>query len=932
MNLSPAPCEEASLLPRRKEPASTWRPGLKIWLLRALAAVGFAALLYFFSWWFSDGRLASPGLALLLLFAVLYGGVQVAGNWALYLAASQPADPRPRPPGLKVDVFVTACGEDFGLIEKSLAAACAMRGEHQTFLLDDGSDPALARLAERMGAGYLTRADRKDAKAGNLNAALTQTGGDVVAIFDVDHAPAPDFLERSLGHFTDPCMGFVQVMLTFGNYKESWVAQAAMETSLEFYNPTSLGMDGLGSATMMGSNALIRRAALESIGGYRPGLAEDLATSLALHAAGWRSAYVAEPLAPGLAPPSFTAWFVQQLKWARGVFELLLTTYPRVFFRLAWGQRLSYAVRMTKYWIGPVVGFHLLATIAVLIFSAASFRDAFHAYLMQLTPLAMCDVLIRASALSAYRHPATPRTSLVKAVTLIYATWPIYLLAWLMAIFRMPLAFRPTPKSASGKLKPVWLLPQVLALLLLTAGALYTVLVGGHRPSLLLVFAILQGALQLFLLSQWLNADVAVAQAVSKSLTALREISRPVGINRRLIKAHVRDYQLGLARSLDQLPLEALEQVATILHQARLSNRRVFILGNASSSWISSQFARGLANHRMRSRWPAFRIFEVLEKTTLRALEYREHGYEKISYEQLAELVGAGDIIIGVSCAVFSRRQANALKLASARQAKTIAIAGAKGDQVDPQVDLILQIAGESSGRIEDTLLMVVRLICKVLQEVVASRVPEQQSVQQSPKIDHQPANTATDLPGIPEFAGLAAISQGSLSSGFLYELQRTSQFRTSQLQVDQEAILRKVLQISVESLGAASGSLLLFDERGEVSQAALALAGQVESYSAGSFSETLREGLAGWVVENRQPALVASTYEDPRWLRRPWDEINGTRSAISVPLLDADRVAGVLTLVHPEPGRFTEGDVAMLVSIAVSLTLFHSGSGASLD
>src|SRR5690606_40688904 len=61
--------------------------------------------------------------------------------------------------------------------------------------------------------------------------------------------------------------------------------------------------------------ALIRRTALESINGYQPGLAEDLATSLQLQAAGWHSVYVPHPLAPGLAPPDLAAWFVQQFKW-----------------------------------------------------------------------------------------------------------------------------------------------------------------------------------------------------------------------------------------------------------------------------------------------------------------------------------------------------------------------------------------------------------------------------------------------------------------------------------------------------------------------------------------------------------------------------------------------------------------------------------------
>jgi len=499
---------------------------VKVLLLRFFIALGFAALVYYFSWWVKDGRYHNIWLLILLIPAVIYAGMQMVGNWLLYMWARQPNQIQQRPTGMTVDVFVTAYQEPASMVECTLAAACALRGEHRTWLLDDGSDVVLEVIAKRLGAGYLRRSDHRDAKAGNVNAALEQTDGDIIAIFDTDHVPEPGFLEHSIKHFVDPTIGFVQVMLTFANGEESWVAQTAIETSLEFYNPTSLGADSIGGATLMGSNALIRRKALESIGGYQPGLAEDLATSITLHAAGWKSAYVAEPLAPGIAPPSFTAWFVQQLKWARGVFELLITTYPRVFRRLTWGQRLSYSVRMTKYWIGPVVALHLFATITILMFAGPEVREAFHHYLIQITPLALVDVLIRHTAFRLYRHHSVPKTSLARAVALVYGTWPIYLLAWAMAVLRLPLNFHATPKSKDDKLSPVWLIPQTLGLLLLIAGAIYTVIIKQHPLSVLLAFAIIQGALQLLMFYKWMISDSDAPKLFAPSLRIFKLTGR----------------------------------------------------------------------------------------------------------------------------------------------------------------------------------------------------------------------------------------------------------------------------------------------------------------------------------------------------------------------------------------------------------------------
>lgn len=440
-----------------------------------LVVFGMTTLVYYYSWWVQTDHWFSIWLLPIFIMAILYGTTQIFGNWVVYLATHyRHVCYAPHDPNLTVDVYVTTCHEAHHLVEQAVVAARDMQGSHKTYLLDDGHDPALEALAHELGVGYLTRTDRHHAKAGNLNAALPQTEGEIIVIFDIDHAPSPEFLTRSLGYFNNPQVGFVQVMLTFAS-EDKWVARAAADTSLDFYNPTSVGADGLNSATLIGSNALIRRQALLDIGGYQPGLAEDLATSLHLHAAGWHSVYVQEPLAPGIAPPDPPAWFTQQLKWARGVFELLLTTYPKLFTKLSLGQRVAYGLRMTYYWIGFVFCLHLLAALGVLLRHDASALAAFEQYLWHLTPLAVMVLLIRQLALRRWRHRSLPYKSLQwQPLALVLATWPIYTAAWLMALFRLPLDFRPTPKASdAGRLNPLWLLPQWSSILLLSGSLLY---------------------------------------------------------------------------------------------------------------------------------------------------------------------------------------------------------------------------------------------------------------------------------------------------------------------------------------------------------------------------------------------------------------------------------------------------------------------------
>lgn len=136
--------------------------------------------------------------------------------------------------------------------------------------------------------------------------------------------------------------------------------------------------------------------------------------------------------------------------------------------------------------------------------------------------------------------------------------------------------------------------------------------------------------------------------------------------------------------------------------------------------------------------------------------------------------------------------------------------------------------------------------------------------------------------------------------------------------QLDLRELLQRVLRLTLQNVGAGSGSILVLDENGEILEGALAFEGKVHDHTAEQLAVTYERGLAGWVVEHRQPALVASTRDDARWLKRPRDATNGdSRSAISVPVTTRDRVVGVLTLVHPDAGHFNQDDLALLNAIA---------------
>ena len=386
--------------------------------------------------------------------------------------------PPPQQPH-KVDVFVAATDEPLELIEDTLTAAVAIRYPHRTWLLDDASREDSRQLAERLGANYLRREGRNDLKAGNVNHALGESDGDIVVLFDIDHRPEPDFLDRTLGAFEDPRMGFVQLMLTARNSEESPVARAAAQTAYDYYNITAVGKDRFGGASLMGSNALIRRTALEDIGGYHPGLAEDLETSIDLHAAGWRSAYLRAPLAPGLSPADLPAFYKQQLKWARGVFEAGLRSLKGPFFRFDWGQKLCYLTRFTYYLLGTFVALQLAILILGLLWPGLRLEEISR----RLLPLTAVGYLAKVTPLRLWALERKARRGFLFSGTSLFASaWPVYLLATVTAALRIQIPFLATPKTAAEN-TPAWCyLPQLVVSALLLGALGYRLMHWGEAP------------------------------------------------------------------------------------------------------------------------------------------------------------------------------------------------------------------------------------------------------------------------------------------------------------------------------------------------------------------------------------------------------------------------------------------------------------------
>jgi len=262
------------------------------------------------------------------------------------------------PPGLSTDIFIPTINEPVSIVRKTLLAARHVDYPHQTWLLDDGNRPEIKALAEELGCKYLARETNDGAKAGNLNNALAHSCGEFVAIFDADHAPQRNFLLKTLGYFCDPKLAFVQTPQDFYNldsYQHRWKhnnKHVWTEQSL-FFRIIQRGKDYWNAAFLCGSCVVLRRSALEAIGGFATEtVTEDLHTSLRLHMKGFRSLYHHESLAFGLAPDKVSAFLNQRIRWGQGAMHVWRKEGLLFNTRLTLAQRMNYMASVLTYFDG----------------------------------------------------------------------------------------------------------------------------------------------------------------------------------------------------------------------------------------------------------------------------------------------------------------------------------------------------------------------------------------------------------------------------------------------------------------------------------------------------------------------------------------------------------------------------------------------------
>jgi len=386
-------------------------------------------------------------------------------------------------------------------------------------------------------------------------------------------------------------------------------------------------------------------------------------------------------------------------------------------------------------------------------------------------------------------------------------------------------------------------------------------------------------------------------------------------------KSLLRQYQRDFTRTVQDLPLEEIQAAVDILHTKRMSENRIFIMGNGGSASTASHFVCDLNKNMRHEGWPDFKAFGLADNMPVFSAYANDDGYENVFCRQLQNDLAQGDVVIGISASGNSENVVRGIRYARETGAYTIAFTGFDGGRLGGMVDLHIHISNHVIEQVEDIHLMLEHMIIRSMkllpstaridasvrgQEVAVMRELSPMQVATSFDVDSNTAQEGETLSKVE----------------WIYQLNRSL--------LDEESydgLLKQVLKSAHGLLKADSGSVLSYDRDGKPIGGYTLYAGELVKRKREEVLEIGQNGLAKWVYDHRAPTLVEDTRDDARWIQGEGDTIS--RSAVCIPLVIRGDTVGVLSLARLRDKGYSEGHLTFLAAITYILS---NESGRDLE
>ncbi len=295
-----------------------------------------------------------------------------------------------------VDIFIATYNEPEELLYRTINGCRHLdypdKNKVHIWVCDDNRRPQMRKLAQKMDVGYFDRPDNKGAKAGNLNHALSLTDSPYVVTLDADMIVKSDFLLKTIPYFVDAekrnegkdeneqiHLGLLQTPQCFYDpdvFQHALYSETRIPNEQDFfYRSIEVARTSNNSVIYGGSNTVLSRKALESIGGFfTETITEDFATGMLIEDAGYVSLGLGEPLASGRTPHTYKEHIQQRSRWGRGVISSERKLDLKNRKGLSLSQKLSYWSSVI-YWYSPIKNLvYITSPLLYALFSIPVFR------------------------------------------------------------------------------------------------------------------------------------------------------------------------------------------------------------------------------------------------------------------------------------------------------------------------------------------------------------------------------------------------------------------------------------------------------------------------------------------------------------------------------------------------------------------------------
>lgn len=358
---------------------------------------------------------------------------------------SVPREEPPEPLDICADIVITTYDEPLTVLEPTIIGSLRVHGVRSVWVLDDGRRDEVREFCAAVGARYVTRDDNAHAKAGNINSALPQIDADYILLLDADHVPSRHVVKHMSGYFRDPEVALVQSPHNFRNLDSVQHRTPTRHEQTLFFRVLQPARDRNDASFWCGSSALLRRSALEDIGGVATEtVSEDLHTTVRLQRRGYRARYHNEVLATGLAPHTIADFLLQRYRWAQGTMQVLMSPESPLLSRgWAWRQRLHYVNNLLYYLLPFQRLVYALVLVLVLLLAWLPVGGVSITFLVL---LGLSVVLTNLASLGLARGTRDA----AEGVAYTWITAETHMRAVIMSLLRRTSPFRVTPKSVNA--------------------------------------------------------------------------------------------------------------------------------------------------------------------------------------------------------------------------------------------------------------------------------------------------------------------------------------------------------------------------------------------------------------------------------------------------------------------------------------------------